>query len=147
MPYLLDTNVLSELRKGARCDERVRAWATSARGERHCISVLSLGEIRKGIERLRRTDPERFAVFEQWLARLSSDYDSDIIGITENIADRWGRLEAERPLPVIDGLLAATAREFGLIMATRNVKDFAGTGVKVVNPFEWEAKRQKRATD
>jgi predicted nucleic acid-binding protein len=100
VPYLLDTNVLSELRKGARCDERVRAWATAARGERHCISVLSLGEIRKGIERLRRTDPERFAVFEQWLAKLSSDYDSDIIGITEKLNAVGLRLprELERTL-------------------------------------------------
>lgn len=140
MPYLLDTNVVSELRKGARCDERVRAWAASARGERHCISVLTLGEIRKGIERLRRNDPERCAVFEEWLAKLSEDYDTDVIAITDNIADHWGRLEAERPLPVIDGLLAATARELGLTVATRNAKDFAGTGVKVVNPFEWEAR-------
>ena len=141
MPYLLDTNVLSELRKGARCDDRVRAWAASVRGERHCVSVLSLGEIRKGIERLGRTDPEKCAVFEEWLAKLSADYARDLIPITENIADRWGHLEAERPLPVIDGLLAATAREMGLTIATRNVKDFASTGVEVVNPFEWEAKR------
>jgi hypothetical protein len=141
VPYLLDTNVLSELRKGVRCDARVSAWAASVRGERHCLSVLSLGEIRKGIERLRRHDPERCAVFEEWLAKLMADYDTDIIPITDQIADRWGRLEAERPLPVIDGLLAATARELGLTMATRNVKDFAGTGIEVVNPFEWEAER------
>ena len=141
MPYLLDTNVLSELRKGARGDARVRAWAASVRGERHCVSVLSLGEIRKGIERLRRTTPEQCEVFERWLGRLTADYAGDIIEVHDGMADRWGRLEADRSRPVIDGLLAATALECGLTIATRNTKDFAGTGVKLVNPFEWELQR------
>ena len=134
--YLLDTNVLSELRKGARGDQRVRAWAAAVRGERHFVSVLTLGEVRKGIERLRRTAPDRCKVFEQWLERLCVDYAGDILGVTDAIADRWGRLEADRARPVIDGLLAATALENSLTIATRNTKDFAGTGVKLVNPFD-----------
>jgi predicted nucleic acid-binding protein len=137
--YLLDTNVLIELRKGMRGDERVRAWAKSVSGERHFVSVLSLGEIRKGIERLRRTTPEKCAVFEQWLERLAADYAGDILEVNDVVVDRWGRLEAFRTRPVIDGLLAATALEFGLTIATRNTKDFAGTGVKLVNPFDWSA--------
>jgi predicted nucleic acid-binding protein len=84
VPYLLDTNVLSELRKGMRGDERVRAWAKSVSGERHFVSVLSLGEIRKGIERLRRTTPEKCAVFEQWLGRLAADYGGDILELTRS---------------------------------------------------------------
>ena len=139
MPYLLDTNVLSELRKGTRGDERVRAWAQAVSGDRHFVSVLSLGEIRKGIERLRRKTPEQCEVFERWLERLSVDYAGDIIEVNDAIADHWGRLEASRTRPVIDGLLAATALEFGLNIATRNTKDFAGTGVKLVNPFDWSA--------
>ena len=139
MPYLLDTNVLSELRKGMRGDERVRAWAQAVSGDRHFVSVLSLGEIRKGIERLRRKTPEQCEVFEQWLERLSVDYAGDIIEVNDAIADHWGRLEASRTRPVIDGLLAATALEFGLNIATRNTRDFAGTGVKLVNPFDWGA--------
>ena len=119
-----------------RGDERVRAWAKSVSGERHFVSVLSLGEIRKGIERLRRTTPEKCAVFEQWLERLAADYAGDILEVNDVVADRWGRLEASRTRPVIDGLLAATALEFGLTIATRNTKDFAGTGVKLVNPFD-----------
>ncbi len=141
MPYLLDTNVLSELRKGPRGDKCVRAWASGVKSERHYVSVLSLGEIRKGIERLRRTAPERCEVFEEWLERLTVEYAGDILDVTNAIADRWGRLEAGRTRPVIDGLLAATALEFSLTIATRNVKDFAGTGVKLVNPFEWELER------
>ena len=140
MPYLLDTNVLSELRKGARGDQRVLAWVESVSGERHFVSVLSLGEIRKGIERLRRTTPEKCEVFERWLERLSVDYAGDVLEVNDVVADRWGRLEAGRTRPVIDGLLAATALEFGLTIATRNTKDFAGTGVELVNPFEWIAK-------
>ncbi len=136
MPYLLDTNVLSELRKGTRGDQSVRAWAETVSGERHFVSVLSLGEIRKGIERLRRTKPEQCAVFERWLEQLSVDYADDILEVNDAIADRWGRLEASRTRPVIDGLLVATALEFGLTIATRNTKDFAGTGVKLVNPFD-----------
>jgi predicted nucleic acid-binding protein len=136
VPYLLDTNVLSELRKGTRGDQSVRAWAETVSGERHFVSVLSLGEIRKGIERLRRTKPEQCAVFERWLEQLSVDYADDILEVNDAIADRWGRLEASRTRPVIDGLLVATALEFGLTIATRNTKDFAGTGVKLVNPFD-----------
>ncbi len=139
MPYLLDTNVLSELRKGTRGDERVHAWAQAVSGDRHFVSVLSLGEIRKGIERVRRKTPEKCEVFERWLERLSVDYAGDIIEVNDAITDRWGRLEASRTRPVIDGLLAATALEFGLNIATRNTKDFAGTGVKLVNPFDWSA--------
>ena len=139
MPYLLDTNVLSELRKGMRGEERVRAWAQAVSGDRHFVSVLSLGEIRKGIERLRRKTPEQCEVFEPWLQRLSVDYAGDILEVNDAIADHWGRLEASRTRPVIDGLLAATALEFGLNIATRNTRDFAGTGVKLVNPFDWSA--------
>ena len=139
MPYLLDTNVLSELRKGRRGDQRVRAWAVTVSDERHFVSVLSLGEIRKGIERLRRKSPQQCEVFEQWLERLSVDYAEDILEVNDAVADRWGRLEAGRTRPVIDGLLAATALEFGLTIATGNTKDFAGTGVKLVNPFDWSA--------
>ncbi len=133
--YLLDTNVLSGLRKGWRGHPGVRAWAASTVGERHCLSVLSLGEIRKGIEILRRKAPDQCAAFERWLARLESDYEHDIFPISPSVAERWGHLAAERSLSVIDGLLAATALEYRLKVMTRNTADFAGIGVEVVNPF------------
>ncbi len=137
MPFLLDTNVLSELRKGARCDAKVGRWARSTIGHRHCISVLSLGEIRKGIELLRRKAPRQSASFERWLERLDTDYSQDILPISAETADHWGRMMAARTLPVTDGLIAATALEYGLTVATRNTGDFAGTGVAVVNPFAY----------
>lgn len=134
--YLLDTNVLSELRKGRRCHVAVKRWATDTANDRHCLSVLSFGEIRKGIETLRRRAPDQCPAFERWLERLGHDYGQDVLPLSASVIDRWGRLAAERSLPVIDGLLAATALEFRMTIATRNTKDFEGTGVEVVNPFD-----------
>lgn len=136
MPYLLDTNVLSELRKGTKCNRLVRRWAASTIEDRHCISVLSLGEIRKGIEILRRKSPSQCAAFEHWLARLKEDYAEDILSITEDVVNCWGHLMAVRTQPVIDSLIAATALEFRLTIATRNVGDFELLSVDFVNPFE-----------
>jgi predicted nucleic acid-binding protein len=135
MAYLLDTHVLSELRKGPRAAPRVRAWALDHVHERHCISILALGEIRRGIEPLRRRAPAACTALEQWLDRLKSDYAENLLPIDAEIADQWGRLNARRTLPVIDGLLAATALVHDLTVVTRNTKDFAGTGVRVVDPF------------
>ncbi len=136
MPFLLDTNILSELRKGHRCDPKVASWALNERGEAHYISVLSLGEIRKGIELLRRKAPDQCVGLEVWVQRLRLDYANCTIGITPEIADRWGEMCARRPLPVIDALLAATAFELGLTLATRNTKDFEGLGISTVDPFQ-----------
>ena len=135
MPYLLDTNVLSELRKGRRANPEVLGWAEARRRDAHYVSVLSLGEVRRGIEMLRGRPRTQRAELEAWLERLTRDYEDAILGVTAEVADRWGRLGAIRPLPVVDGLLAATALEHGLTLATRNVKDFRGLGVEVENPF------------
>lgn len=136
MPYLLDTNILSELRKGTRCDLNVLKWAQDTQNDRHCISVLSLGEIRKGIETLRRKSPKQCPAFERWLLTLQTDYEADILPLTDSISDQWGRMMAVHTLPVIDGLLAATALNHGLTVATRNIADFESSGVELVNPFE-----------
>ena len=136
MSWLLDTNVLSELRKGVRCDPQVRQWAVKSALDRHLISVLSIGEIRKGIELPRRKSPDQCPAFERWLVSILTLYDKEILPITDTIADRWGSLMAVRPLPVIDGLLAATALEHNLTVVTRNTADFAQTGVQLVNPFD-----------
>ena len=136
MPFLLDTNILSELRKGDRCNKNVSNWAAKECDQAHYISVLSLSEIRKGIELLRKKSPADCTPFEIWLQKLQSDYTNCTIAITTEIAERWGELSALRPLPVIDSLLAATALEHGLTLATRNTKDFDGLGIAIVNPFQ-----------
>jgi predicted nucleic acid-binding protein len=141
MAYLLDTNVLSELRKGKRADASVRRWAASAVRDRHFISVLSLGEIRKGIELLRKKAPAQCPAFERWLTQLHADYPEEILPISEEVCERWGRLMAIRTLPVVDGLLAATALVHGLTLATRNGQAFKTTGAKVINPFEQSGSR------
>lgn len=136
MPFLLDTNILSELRKGKRCNSNVASWAAKESEQAHYISVLSLGEIRKGIELLRKKSPADCISFEVWLQKIQSDYSNCTIAITSEIAGRWGELSALRPWSVIDSLLAATAIEHGLTLATRNTKDFEGLQISIVNPFE-----------
>jgi predicted nucleic acid-binding protein len=132
--FLLDRNVLSEARKPAG-DVNVRAWLASVRGAELYLSVLVVGEIRQGIERLRRRDPSQAAVFETWLAMLRRDYADRILPVTVQIAEEWGRLNVPDPVPAIDGLLAATARVHGLTLVTRNTADVARTGVALLNPF------------
>ncbi|MCH7228976.1 type II toxin-antitoxin system VapC family toxin [Haloferula sp. A504] len=140
MAFLLDINVLSELRKGNRAKPAVRAWAAAHADETHHISVLAIGEIRKGIAMLKRRSPEQAAVFESWLETLKTDYAPEILPITPAISERWGELQSIRSLPVIDGLIASTALEHQLVLATRNTRDFEGIDVALVNPFEYPAK-------
>jgi predicted nucleic acid-binding protein len=136
MPFLLETNVFSELRRGTNCCPQVAAWTASTRQDRHYLSVLTIGEIRKGIEMLKRRAPQQCPAFEKWLETVQIQYEADILPITDAVSERWGRLMAERSLPVIDGLIAATALTHNLTVATRNVRDFADTGVSWINPFE-----------
>ena len=135
MRYLLDTNVLSELVK-RRPDTQVKKWVEAQSPLDLAISVLSLGEIRKGIELLRKKSPAQCVAFERWLTQLHADYFESIVTVSEEISERWGRLMALRTLPVVDGLIAATALVHGLTVVTRNAGDFKGTGAKVFNPFD-----------
>jgi predicted nucleic acid-binding protein len=134
--HLIDTNVLSEIRKGPRCDANVQCWWASVAHADLFLSVLTIGEIRCGIERIHRRDPAAAAVLETWLRRIESDYAPRLLPITTQIADMWGRLNSANPIPQIDGLLAATALVHGLIVVSRNTKHFSGLGVQVLNPFE-----------
>ena len=136
MSYLIDTDVLSELRKGPRGNENVRVWISSVADEEMYLSVLVIGEIRRGIDVIRRRDARKAAALEHWLRRLIVDHGERLLPIDVAIADEWGRLSAARSSLVIDTLLAATARVHGLTLATRNVRDIAWTGVSFVNPFE-----------
>ncbi len=134
--YLIDTNVLSEVRKGKpRAAPEVWNWWIERSEDTLCLSVITVGEIRKGIDRLRLLDGAQAFALDQWLNRMKAQFENQLIDVTEAIAEQWGRLQAVRPLPDLDALLAASALHHDLILATRNESDFAGLGVKVVNPF------------
>lgn len=134
MTYLLDTNVISEARKPDG-DAGVRSWLQSVPAGSLFLSVLVLGEIRRGIEQLRRRDRNQAGVYEAWLSRVVYDYGDRIIPITPDIADEWGRLNVPDPLPVVDGLIAATAKVRGLTLVTRNTRDFVRAQIRLLNPF------------
>lgn len=132
---LIDTNVLSELRRRDRANPGVLKWFDQENEEGMFISVMSLGEIRKGVERLRPRDPFQAKMLESWLYSLERSFAGKILSITADIADHWGHLQAIRPLPEVDALLAATARGHNLALITRNEHDFSALGITIVNPF------------
>jgi predicted nucleic acid-binding protein len=137
--FLIDTNIISEVRRRDRCDPNVNAWYASADENDLYLSVLVTGEIRRGIELARRRDPVRAAVFEQWLADIEAAFGVRILPIDRAVTDEWGRLSTVRSVPPVDGLLAATAKVHGMTLATRNEADVAGLGVAVLNPFRFAA--------
>ncbi len=136
LSYLIDTNVLAELRKGPRANAKVLAWFSSLADEELYLSVLVIGEIRRGLEAIRDRDPGRAAALGRWLTRLVADHAERLLSVDLAVAEEWGRLAASRSASVVDTLLAATARVHGLTLATRNVRDVAWTGVECINPFE-----------
>lgn len=135
MKFLLDTNVVSELRKGSRANEGVSAWCANADPSDLFLSVLVVGELRQGIEQLRRRDPTAAQRLDRWLAVTVESYADRVIPIDGRVADLWGRLSVPDPLPPVDGLLAATAIAHGMTLVTRNVRQVERTGVDVHNPF------------
>jgi toxin FitB len=134
--FLLDTNVVSELRKRERADPGVRRFANATPPEQACTSVLVLAEIRLGIESKRRNDPGQAELMDRWFVQLRTSMGARVLPVDEVIADRWARLSVPNKLPLIDGLLAATALVRGLTLVTRDVAGVARTGVQVLNPFE-----------
>jgi toxin FitB len=127
--------VISELRKGKRCDPGVAAWFALVTSEEIHFSVLTVGELRKGIESIRRRDLPGAGVLEGWLDDLVETHADRILSIDQEIAEQWGRLNVPDPLPVVDGLLAATAKVHKLTLVTRNLKDVERTGVACLDPF------------
>jgi predicted nucleic acid-binding protein len=135
MKYLVDTNVVSELRKGARADANVRAWVGSLGDGDLYLSVLVLGELRQGIEGLRPRDPASASRLERWLDELVRDHAERILPLDAAVADRWGRLNVPDRISAVDGLLAATALVHSMTLATRNVRHVKRTGVRLFDPF------------
>ncbi len=134
MSFLLDTNVVSEIRKKSP-DAGVSTWFASVPADKLFLSVLVVGEIRQGIERLTRRDPARAEIYERWLSQLVDGYGDRIVPITIPIAQAWGRLNVPDPVPAVDGLMAATALVHDWTLVTRNVSDVASTGVRLLDPF------------
>ncbi len=136
MNYLIDTNIISEVRKGERCDPNVANWYEKIEDASLYLSVLVIGEIRKGIERVRPKDNAKANAIENWLGAVYRAFAERILPIDRAVANEWGRLNANRPLPVIDGLLAATAKIHRMTLVTRNTADIADLDVHILNPFE-----------
>lgn len=134
MSFLLDTNTVSEIRRGR--DPQVRAWARDVEDADLYLSALTLGEIRKGIEGLRDRDPAQADVFAVWLSELHGRFTERILPIDAQVADEWGRLNAVRTRSTVDSLIAATARIHQLTVVTRNVSDFDGCDVPLLNPWQ-----------
>jgi hypothetical protein len=133
--YLIDTNVISEVRKGAKCDPNVAAWYGSIADAELHLSVLVLGEIRRGIERVRPSDERRADNLAGWLDAVELAFGERILPIDRAVADEWGRMNARRPVSTVDALLAATAKVHGLTLVTRNVADVANLDAEILNPF------------
>ena len=138
MSLLVDTNVISELRKGSRANPHVLAWFTGVAEEEIHLSVLAVGELRRGVERLRERDARQAGALERWLRQVMRDHPERILPVDHRVAEQWGRLTAMRSGSVIDTLMAATAQVFDLALVTRNVKHVVWTGVSYLNPFDPE---------
>ncbi len=131
--YLVDTNVLSEARRRSR---EATGWLRSIEPNTIYLSVITLSEFMKGIALKQRTDPVAARPLLQWLIELQEAYADRILPISDRVAIEWGRLAADRPRSMADGLIAATAIVYGKIVVTRNVSDFADARVTVINPWE-----------
>jgi toxin FitB len=133
--FLLDTNVISEIRKRERAHPNVIRFVARASVEEIGTSVIVLAEIRRGIELKRRRDPEQANSLDRWFAQMRTRLGNRVLPIDEPVAEAWALLAIPDPLPRIDGLLAATAKVHGLTLVTRNVADIAHTGVQILDPF------------
>ena len=136
--YLVDTNVISEVRKKSKANKGVRSFFKQAIEDeaRLFMSVVSVGELRRGVESIRyRGDTRQANQLEKWLANLLVEYQDHILDINHDIAQLWGRLRAPHPENVLDKQIAATALIYELTVVTRNHRDFVKAGVRVLNPF------------
>ena len=135
MRYLLDTNVLSEVRR-LRGDAGVKRWISSVPTEEIYLSVLTLGEVRRGIGLLSRRDPVQAEVYEAWLVTVLRDHADRVLPVDAEAAEEWGRMNVPDPISIVDGLMAATAKVRNMTFVTRNTADVARTGVRLLDPFD-----------
>lgn len=133
--YLLDTNVISELRKKSRCNPGVKNWYATINEQEIYLSVLVIGELRCGIELIKRRDPDAASHLDVWLKKIIREYSDRIFPITQEIAETWGKMNVPDPISTVDGLLAATAKVHNCTLVTRNTKDIIRCDVLYYNPF------------
>lgn len=136
--YLIDTNVISEARKGTKANPGVRAFFAQTREQAvpAYLSVVTIGELRRGVELIRhRGDHAQAGMLETWLTQLLAQFADQILTLDSDIAQIWGRLRVPQPEHALDKQIAATALIHGLTVVTRNERDFNATGVRVLNPF------------
>jgi predicted nucleic acid-binding protein len=135
LKFLLDTNVISEIRKRERAHPNVAKWVAQTPVKEIGTSVVVLAEIRRGIELKRRYDPDQADRFDQWFSQMRTRLGDRVLPIDEPVAEAWALLSVPDQLPLIDGLMAATAKVHDLTLVTRNIADVARTGVAVLDPF------------
>jgi predicted nucleic acid-binding protein len=133
--YLLDTNVVSETRK-RRPHHGLLDFLAAANANQLFISVLTIGEVYKGVEAKRAEDPAAADSLRNWLLSIETTFIRRVLPVDPAVARRWGELSARRSLPVIDTLIAATALVHGLTLVTRNIRDVSATGVDTFNPWQ-----------
>ena len=136
MSYLLDTNIISEFRKEDRCNSGVKKWRKSVVPEETFLSVIVMGELRQGIEKLRVRDRAGARKLDVWFSGIRAAYGHQILAVTSEICHVWGSNSFLWPLQTADALIAATAMQHGLTLVTRNDHDFQRCGVDYINPFE-----------
>ena len=136
--YLVDTDVISELRKKEKANRRVAAFFKDAatRDLPLYLAPVTIGELRRGVELIRyRGDTRQAHLLERWLEGLLAEYGENVLSFDADAAQVWGRLRVPHPENALDKQIAATALLYDLVLVTRNVKHFASTGVKVLDPF------------
>jgi len=133
--YLVDTNVLSELRKGPQAHGGVLAWDDATSGTTRFISVVVLGELRKGARARTRKDPLAGAALDRWIDRVAATFNDRILPVDVAVAEAWAEIMVPNPRPPMDALIAATALVHGLVLITRNTPHFAGMGITTINPW------------
>lgn len=136
MKVLVDTNVISELKRGANAAPRVVAWFAAIAPQNIFTSVIVLGEIRRGIELVARRDKQQADALERWYALVRERLGNRVLAVDESVMALWARISVPNMLPAFDGLIAATALAHGLTIATRNMQDYRRAGVEVINPWD-----------